>query len=256
MSMQLGYLRRHLREQLKETNPDDSLWTDLTLNDFLNEGAKVFASRTQPIDTLFQFQCSLVPGTTTNEFRREYKLPADMDEIFSVFLYNGEQYELRKCDMAYALRNSNFVGIPDRFYVRALTRKRIESNSQAITPSELDTSNKKARRMIGLHPKPSTNYVVTVCYYASHFWMRNDADSCIIPFEFCRGVIDYAAYLAHSSDEMYATANLYLEKFNSAVEGCRAKMINQGQETRFPTVRLRDDDEERNDDYYEVGFAY
>lgn len=249
MSMTLGYMRRHLREALKEQDPDDSLWTDLTLNDFLNEGAKVMASRCQPQETAFQFTVSLVSGSTT-EYQRERKLPSDVDEVFGVYVKNGVQQQLTRRSFNRSMRNAD-TGTPTGFYVRR-SKKRIETNATDITVSDIDLVKRRPKLMLGLDPKPDDDYVITVFYYSLDSFMRNDADTPTIPFEFCRGIIDYAAYLAYRSDEMYATANLYLETFSAYVAGCQAKVMNEGQETEFPVMKIRDDDIA---DLYELGRA-
>ena len=92
---------------------------------------------------------------------------------------------------------------------------------------------------------------------SNQFLMKHDADEPLVPYEFRRGIIDYAVAQAYRSDEMYAQSNVHMTDFNEAVKGCMAKMSNQGQEQAFPTMRMRNEYEwgYPADDYYDVGYA-
>jgi hypothetical protein len=239
--MNLGYMRRHLREMLKEPDPDNSLWTDLTLNEWLNEGAKMMTSSAQQNESACQFLCKLKPGSTT-DYQREYILPDDFDEAISASLYNGIELALRHKDVQPSIRNNNFCGVPTHFYIRERTKKRIETDASGITITDID-SRKKARKMFGLDPRPTSAFPVTITYLALQPWMHVDSDEPTIPYEFRRGIIEYAAAQAFKSDEMYAQANLAMGEYSAYMEKLRDKMINRGQEMDFPTVKIRDEED-------------
>ena len=245
--MNLGYMRRHLREKLKEPDPANSLWTDLTLNEYLNEGAKVLASSTEPTESIFQFTTTL-QASNAALYQREYVLPGDFDKVASCSLWNGTERGLLYRDVGKSIKNNGYTGIPTHFYVREKTRKRVDTSSTGMTISDIDTL-KKPRKMFGLDPAPSQALVVTVRYFANHPWMRQDTDEPDIDYEFRRGIIEYAAALAYDSDEMYAQANLCRASYNGYKEGLFNKMISRGQETEFPVVKITDEDDSF---FYEV----
>lgn len=250
--MNKGQMRHEFRIAVGELDEDDSFYTNDQIDNWLNEAAKVMASIAQPIETLFQVTTSLRRGSTT-EYAVEYELPPDMDELFGVTLFNGaDEHELTQINEGIARRNNQSVGIPDRFYLRGLTRKRADNGATGITVADLD--GKRTRMMLGLYPRPAGAYPITVCYYSHHFDMKNDFDVPIIPVQFRRGLIAYALWLAKKADDAYAEANIYKAEFAEFADKCREKMINRGQETNFPVVRIRD--EEDCESEYSVGYAY
>lgn len=243
----LGGLRFHLREALKEPNPDDSLWTDQVLNSWLNEGAFQMAEMAQPEECIYSFATVYENGSTSS-YAREYEMPAGTNDIFGVSLWNGMNHDLHLVDQVRALQNNQITGVPTRFYIRK-SRQVAETSAAGIAVTK--NQKNQMRFYIGLDPKPSGEFPVSVFHYADHFYMHNDADVPIIPPAFRRGIIYYAKYLAHESDDMEALANLARSQFNNYVELLKAKRISAGQQMEFPKVRIRDEDE-RDEDYYEV----
>lgn len=246
----LGELRYMLRMALGEPNASNSLYTDFVLNKFLNEGAYDMAVKCQPEETIHQITTELARGSTT-EYAREYEMPAGTDEIFGASIWNGTEQQLRIRQAVPAMLNNTITGVPSRFYIRK-SRQHIETNASGITHYPSDSGN--MRFFIGLDPKPSGVFVVSVYHYARHFIMTNDNDVPVIPPEFRRTIIKYAQHLAYEMDDMHAMKNIAIAEYNAGVDACRSKMINMGQECAFPVVHIRDEEEDdyRGEDYYEV----
>ena len=110
--MNLGQLRREVRRILQE--PTEDLWEDDELNDYLNEAATVMTADCQPLQAVASL--SSVTG------QQEYLLPSDVDEVFAVGYQIGNVFvQLEPTNPRIATQDARYLGIPNKFWVRAAT---------------------------------------------------------------------------------------------------------------------------------------
>lgn len=225
--MNLGQLRREVRRILQE--PTASLWDDSELNDYLNEAATVMTADCMPLQAVHTF--NTVIG------QQEYELPADTDEVFAVSYQIGNVFQpLDPTNPGVGTKDARYLGVPDKFYVRAQTAYKMNRGSDGlmdIDPIEPQNGT-KTTMIIGLNPTPSeADKQVVIQYYANHFRMANDLDIPVIPLFAQRGMIAYAVAQAKYKEQAYAEiGQVYMPIFNDFTKKLKVKNMDRGIQMR------------------------
>lgn len=254
--MNLAQLRREVRRKLNESSAD--LWTDDMINDWLNEGVRTMIVIAQPLQTAFQFYPSLRSGSTS-EYKGEYLLPADVDEVYSVSVFSGVNQELQLVDEKVVRDGARSAGTPSYCYVKDQTMVTTEQLSAApgISLTGVNSDNTQdARKVLGLYPAPSSSgTAITVFYFSKGFDMATDTQiPHAIPLAFHRGIVHYATSLAKEIEEASAEADREMGKFQEYAKALKEKMIARGQQLEFPTVNEREDYDNNGLDF-NVGYV-
>lgn len=246
--MTLAQMRTEVRRALFEMTAD--FFTDAEIDAWLNEAAKLMVKIAKPMDTVYSFNPSVIGATTV--YQHEYPMPEGCDEIFEVFLENGDNnlYPL-PLKRFKALHGSvgNAAGVPQWCYTRALafeTLRRTTSGVDTAAISGVAESAQEPRIILGLYPKPqSTTPTIFVHYYSRHFTMDADAEVPIVPVEYRRGIIHYATAMGMIKDSANADSDWHMTKFKDYSSQFKEDMIFKGQDLSFPTM-IDDEDEEWN----------
>ena len=254
--MNLAQLRREVRRKLNESSAD--LWTDEMINDWLNEGVRTMIVIAQPLQTAFQFYPSLRSGSTS-EYKGEYVLPADVDEVYAVTINSGVTLELKLVDERVVRDGSRSAGTPEYCYIKDQTLVTTEQISAApgIAIAAVNSENPNdARKVLGLWPAPSVaTTAISVFYFSKGFDMSNDNQiPHAIPLAFHRGIIHYATSLAKEIEEASAEADREMGKFQEYAKALKEKMISRGQQMEFPKVNEREDYDDNGLDF-QVGYV-
>ncbi|HEY9684692.1 MAG TPA: hypothetical protein V6C86_24135 [Oculatellaceae cyanobacterium] len=237
--MNLGQMRTEVRRAIDEPTAD--FWADSELNDWLNEGAKLMVSESQPVQTFYQLAC--VAG------QQEYNLPSDVDEVFDAKLWIGSLLPLSPTSPRGVQEASQQPGQPEKFYVReivAQTAGQGSNNNITVTPST-PTWTSGGGKVIGFYPTPSSSaWTVTLSYFSAHYTMVNDTDVSPVPLEYHRGIVAYATAIAKQKDEAYSEmSDIYMPIFEKFRDRLKVKMMNAGQELTHPKIQVLGEE-----DYY------
>lgn len=225
--MNLGQLRREVRRILQE--PTKDLWEDDELNDYLNEAATVMTADCQPLQAVASL--SSVTG------QQEYLLPSDVDEVFAVGYQIGNVFvQLEPTNPRIATQDARYLGIPNKFWVRAATNVSLNRGSDGlldVDPINPQNQNKTGK-MLGLSATPSeTGKQIVIQYYANHFRMTNDLDIPVIPVFAMRGLIAYAVSIAKQKEQDYAAiSKVYMPIYQDFTAKLRKKNVDRGIQMR------------------------
>lgn len=234
--MNLAQLRLEVRRALD--GEGDNFWSDGEINDWLNEAAQTMVSIAQAYQLVHQF--------TTVANQQEYPLPPYVDEIFNVKIFNNTQRTLEKCSVTdiEVQEGGQRTGIPYNFYVNYIAGQVADQQSDgSLTINQVDRQDPtEARLVLGLHPVPDSAKTITIYYYGRHFVMHGDRDTPVIPPEFQRGLVAYAAALGKEKDSAFPEADRYMTKFGEYATKLRDKMISRGIEQGFPAAKIRDEE--------------
>lgn len=255
--MNRGQLRREVRRKLNESSAD--LWSDAAINDWLNEAVRTMIVISQPLQTAFQFYPSLRDGSTS-EYKSEYILPADVDEVYQVTAHTGSNFPLQLVDESVIADGTRVSGSPEYCYIKDSTMVTIEplSDAPGLSVQALNSDNSQvARKVLGLYPVPSTDEsAITVFYFSKGFDMTNDNQiPHAIPLAFHRGIIHYATSLAKEIEEASAEADREMGKFQEYAKALKEKMISRGQQMEFPRVCESEDTGVSSGSNFQVGWA-
>lgn len=236
--MNRGQLRREVRRKLNESSAD--LWTDDAINDWLNEAVRTMIVISQPLQTAFQFYPSLRDGST-GEYKSEYVLPLDVDEVYQVTAHNGSNFPLQLVDESVIADGTRVSGSPEYCYIKDSTTVTVEPLSVApgLAIKALNSDDGQvSRKVLGLYPVPSTaESAITVFYFSKGCDMTNDNQiPHAIPLAFHRGLVHYATSLAKEIEEASAEADREMGKFQEYAKALKEKMIARGQQMEFPRV--------------------
>lgn len=241
--MNRAQMRLEVRRALQAVG--DTFWSDEEINDWLNEGLAVMCEGSHPIQAFHSFSTSLLPGSTT-QYRQEYPMPLDYDQLTRVAItYGGVVTDLKKADAKRFQQGMSGVGVPYCFWTRQYANKAVSLTNTGLTANQINSDNENAAKtVLGLYPCPALVMTVNVWYLAKHFVMTKDDDACILPLEFQRGPIKYAEALGKEKEGATMEADRAMALFNGYKDRLKDHGISSGQLNEFPKVQVTDDEPE------------
>lgn len=149
--MNRAQMRLEVRRALQAIG--DDFWSDAEINDWLNEGLAVMCEGSHPIQAFHSFTTSLIPGSTT-EYRQEYPMPLDFDQLTRVAItYGTVVNDLKKADpKRFQQGLGSSVGVPFCFWTRQLSTKTINQTNTGLSASQINSDNEyAAKTVLGLY---------------------------------------------------------------------------------------------------------
>lgn len=226
-----------VRQKLGEIRP--KFWTDQEIINDLNQSAQRLSTEAKCLVGVH-----VIPSIAGEN---EYPLPRTVDEVIGVSYLQGTQLRESSIDRCVALGGTSVQGTPTRFYITNGTFVKAHQESDAsITITNIwDTVSTRARKTLGLWPKPGqSDQDITVYSYDVHPWMQKLNDESCIPQGYEDVWIAYAVAQGKSKAGDMVSYNNYMTIFDNGKEQLRIKQAAQGNYADYPRFQTRRTDYE------------